>query len=269
MKCISTSHGDFVMFVVLVVGAAVLVGNPGCAPAALDAEEDVARSQNSLMSNVSSWAQGQASPVSLGSASDRFCFLIGVSGKFEGAGESVFVRINGSQWEVFGSSSQSGVAALARCQLGVAPAERTAETSLWSQGQSEIDLGPVSNRTCFLTHIQGKFRGAGEAVWVRQVGANFKLGGQSLQTGVGAKARCVLRTDASAFADGWNWTQGSPPTPMVQAFTENNGYACGLTRMTGKFQGSGESIVVNWDTTQRILFGSSYQTGVGASANCF
>lgn len=248
-------RGSFVALATLIAGGCS--GDPR--------EEPVGRTQGELMTATAWWSQGQA-PVNLGPSSDRFCFLTYVTGKFEGGGESVRLQIVNGQWQLTGSSSQTGVAAGARCQLNVAATDQTAE-AYWVQGQRAINLGSANNRACFLTGVQGKFAGAGEAVQVQKAGEYYFLGGQSQQAGVGARARCVL--NRTTFTNDWNWSQGQAATVMVQAFTENNGWACGLTRMTGRFQGAGEVIRIDWDTVERRLWGASNQSGVAASANCF
>jgi hypothetical protein len=258
--------------VLRVVGFAVstaLMSTTGCMMqadgAGEGATEDVGSASEALMTAEQTWSQGQA-PVVLGSSSNRFCYLTSISGKFEGGGESVHVRINNGQWELTGTSGQVGVSARARCQLNVSGANITGEFS-WVQGQSELNLGSTNTQACFLTRVAGKFNGGGEAVWVRKSGSTYLLGGMSNQVGVGTRARCL--TGTSTFINDWTWSQGSVATVMVQALTENNGWACGLTRMTGSFKGGGERIFIDWDGSTRRLRGSSSQSGVAASANCF
>lgn len=241
------------------------LASSACAVSVDEGSEKLDTSTAALMTATATWSQGQQ-PVNLGSASDRFCFLTSIQGKFDGAGEFVRLQISGGQWQLTGGSGQVGVAASARCQLSIAASDITAETN-WVQGQAQQNLGSTNNRACFLTGVEGRFRGGGEAVWVRKSGGNYVLGGQSGQVSVGGRARCVL--NKNTFINDWNWMQGNGSTAMVQAVTENNGWACGLTRMTGKFQGGGESIYIDWYGSQRTLAGTSSQIDVGASANCF
>jgi hypothetical protein len=75
-----------------------------------------------------SWAPANAGPVATracavrrhprgrrGRVRRRSCYLTSVTGRFYGAGESVWVTRGSSKWLLGGSSQQSGVAARARC----------------------------------------------------------------------------------------------------------------------------------------------------------
>lgn len=255
------TFGKFASFSMMIV--AVTLG--GCAANVGDETETLETSQEELMTLTAGWSQGQAA-VNLGSSSNRFCFLTSIAGKFAGGGESVRLQIVSGQWQLTGTSGQRDVAAIARCQLNVTGADITSE-SVWSQGQGEVNLGSTANRACFLMGVQGKFEGGGEAVWVRKSGGNYLLGGQSQQAGVGARARCLR--NRITFTNDWTWNQSQGATTMVQAFVENDGWACGLTRMTGRFHGGGERIYIDWTGSTRRLLGTSAQVDVGTSANCF
>jgi hypothetical protein len=61
----------------------------------------------------------QSTPrIRLMSIDRGFCYLVGISGKFEGFGESVLVTFGAGSdryWYLGGTSAQAGVAARARC----------------------------------------------------------------------------------------------------------------------------------------------------------
>ena len=254
-----------------IIGLSAALVSVGLAVAGCGGEppsEPIASVQSDLMTTQFSWIQGVSKPtIDIGSAATQFCFLTSISGKFEGGGESIHLKVENGRWLLTGSSNQVGVEALARCQVVTNPVITDESTWMQPQGTREMFLGLTSDRACFLMGVQGRFRGAGEAVWVRRAGDSLWLGGQSQQAGVGGWARCLV--NHTAFLNEWTWSQGFAPTPMVQALTENNGWACGLTRMTGNFRGGGEQIFIDWTGTTRRLLGNSQQSGVGASANCF
>lgn len=60
----------------------------------------------------------------------------------------------------------------------------------WSQGQSSIQLKPISTHHCVLTKIGGDFDGGGELAYLYQSGDYWRLGGTSAQSGVKASAYC-------------------------------------------------------------------------------
>ncbi len=202
-----------------------------------------------------SWSQGQPA-VPMGGTSGRVCFLTRVTGKFEGGGEVVNVFASGGSWYLGGQSLQAGVGASARC---VSVAFYSGEYS-WSQGQVPAFMGSASNRACFLTRVTGKFEGGGEVVHAYTSWDSWYLGGQSLQAGVGASARCVDLWSSGEYS----WGQGQIPVYMG-SFADR---ACFLTRMTGKFEGGGEVVRTYASGDWWYLGGQSLQAGVGASARC-
>ncbi|VAW31130.1 Phage tail fibers [hydrothermal vent metagenome] len=63
---------------------------------------------------------------------------------------------------------------------------------VWAQGEGEVKMGHSDKCMAFLTHIQGYFKGKGEAVWVYiGEGGYWYLGGDSKQQSIRAKARCI------------------------------------------------------------------------------
>lgn len=202
-----------------------------------------------------SWSQGQTA-VPMGSANGRVCFLTRVTGRFEGGGEVARTFISGGSWYLGGNSLQSGVGASARC---VSVSSYSGEYH-WSQGALPTAMGSANNRACFLTRVTGKFEGGGEVVQTFTSWDTWYLGGNSLQAGVGASARCVnLAAGGEA-----HWTQGETPAYLGPSGDRT----CFLTRMTGRFKGGGEVVRTYESGGAWFLGGSSLQAGVAASARC-
>jgi hypothetical protein len=139
-------------------------------------------------SEESSWEQGQLFDTNLGSSSGRACFFTRISGKFEGASESVEIYEFLGAWYLGGSSSQRDVAASARC----VSVQSVSQEYAWKQGEPPLNLGPTLNRDCFLTAVAGDFEGRAESVRVYEDGkGSWFLHGASARSGVSARARCV------------------------------------------------------------------------------
>ena len=64
---------------------------------------------------------------------------------------------------------------------------------MWTQGNNATLMGGETVYACFLNKITGKFRGGGEYVHTRRSGDSWYIDGQSYQSGVGARGRCVYR----------------------------------------------------------------------------
>lgn len=134
----------------------------------------------------------------------------------------------------------------------------------WSQGQSPVPMGSSADRVCFLTRVTGKFEGSGERVHAYVANNTWYLGGNSYQSGVGASARCLSTAGTGGFTSEVTWNQGDYP----KSLGASSDRVCFLTRMQGKFMGSGERIHVYGSEGTWYLGGNSYQSGVSASARC-
>lgn len=129
------------------------------------------------------WTAGQRFPKNLGSAAGRVCFLTGVGGRFDDAGDWVRVYVNGGSWYLFGSAGS----ARARC---VPVGSYSAEYS-WEQPQGrDTSMGSTSGRTCALTSVGGRFDGLNDYVEIYSSAGSWYLSGTTQQAGVFAKARC-------------------------------------------------------------------------------
>ena len=201
------------------------------------------------------WSQG-SHPVAMGPAASQTCFLTGVTGDFEGGGEYVRTYVVADTWYLGGGSMQAGVAAYARC----VPISGSGEY-VWNQGDLARPMGSDTDKACFLTYVSGHFEGGGEWVNTFTTGGSWYLGGNSMQQGVAAGARCV---PVSSYTGEFGWAQGQTPEPMVAA--DQN--SCFLTAMSGRFKGGGELVRAFQYRGWWFLGGSSLQEGVTARARC-
>ena len=138
----------------------------------------------------------------------------------------------------------------------------------WVQGEPWVDLGPATEKFCFLTRVQGHFEGAGEQVQIQVINGRWSLGGFSSQQGVGAGARCVpLRfgNRSLGFSVEFPWNQGDPAKQML---ADNGFNACLLTMVRGHFEGNGEHVEITRSNGSWFLGGGSSQQGVSARARC-
>jgi hypothetical protein len=147
----------------------------------------------------------------------------------------------------------------------------------WFQGNASTILGPGSGysgstHTCFITKVRGNFRGGGEVVRtyisVPASGGsgNWRLGGASQQSGVGAEAICVQKPPMAEAV----WNQGEPYATL-QTNTAGSTF-CGFTLIKGNFAGEGEMLEIygNYNVSPPAwsLGGTSLQQGVTGRARC-
>ena len=205
-----------------------------------------------------SWEQGQK-PRTMGSATDRVCFLTEAAGDFQGGGEATRARIDKGAWLLDGQSLQTGIRTSAQCVA----APMYSEEFTWTQGAPAVPLGSSTGQACFLTRVTGKFEGGGEQVRTFVQNGQWFLSGQSAQEGVAASARCI---PVASFTPEVNWAQGQQPI-ILTADPPNPRDFCFLTRVQGKFEGGGESVAVSVvfspsGSLVQALGGSSRQSGV-------
>jgi hypothetical protein len=151
--------------------------------------------------------------------------------------------------------------------LGQTQQEITASDEFyWHQSYPyHVPLGPVGDRVCFLTGVSGNFMGGGEWVHVYTANGSWYLGGNSVQTGVSGRARCVPVGGTNWYTQEFSWQQGQP---AVNLGTTQGGRTCFLTRMVGRYMGGGEVIKTYINGDSWYLGGGSLQVDVGASARC-
>lgn len=161
----------------------------------------------------------------------QFTILSGVSGKFQGGGETAQVwappsKLN--EWRVGASSLQRDHPVRTQAisiSLGTSGNVRVLRHATWGQGEGPIELLGASAGVCYLAGMEGRFEGGGEAVRITEEGGRWLLHGMSSQEGVRAYAYC-LAYDQS----------GSPRRRPERegCFPENFTYCvdCGVERAT-------------------------------------
>ena len=140
------------------------------------------------------WDQGQPR-VWMGPTSDRVCFLMGVKGNFNGAGERVELSKEGGNWWLGGSSATNDVSAWAACLLNGDGLQ--AGNYSWYQGEPTLNTGLFSHAwACGLTKMQGHFQGSSEYVQTlftaRPGGYQWALTGGSQRQGVAGAMACAF-----------------------------------------------------------------------------
>ncbi|MFO0795765.1 MAG: hypothetical protein U0586_17070 [Candidatus Brocadiaceae bacterium] len=215
-------------------------------------------------SSTFTWYQGQ-DPVRMLRSYNSVCFLTAMGGKFEGSGEVIRIAEYSNEWNLEGGASkQKDVAASARCIVGLysAPLEVSGVFNWHQANNAPTRMMPIADNICFLTEISGRFHGAGEAVQIVWDDGYWWLTGRSRQKDVRANAICIKRGGRSV-SDEYIWHQGEP-------YKELENSVCFLTSVSGKFNGSGEWVTVDYHPTLNkfILWGGSKQKDVQAGARC-
>ncbi|WP_163863322.1 hypothetical protein [Myxococcus eversor] len=257
------------------VALAIPVVLSGCGPEDLSAElsqEEAAKQvtaapeldtqpQALVPSSEYTWSQGHvANPM--GITSGRSCFLTRVGGDFEGSGERVDIFQTGGSWYLGGNSSQTSINGAARC---VSASGDTTEYQ-WTQSMNyPVNMGTATNRMCYLVGVAGKFNGGGEWVHAYVSGGQWYLSGDSGQSGVRARARCITVSPTTGYTPEISWSQGQGSAYMGPS----SGLACALTYVKGKFEGGGEYVRIFDSGGYWYLGGGSNQVSVAAKARCF
>lgn len=228
---------------------------------------------NPMLADFFTWSSG-APPTLMGRAENRACYLTGMSGAFQGAGDRIHAMIDPAtnNWVLTGTAeSGHSLRAQARCFT----TEALGAEGTWTQGDAPVQIG-VQEDACFITGVGGHFEGAGERVTISETfnqgngasGATV-LGGFSQQEGVNVSGRCTR--NARQFSPGrsvWNQGDASVPMAFISQFP-----VCSLFSISGRFEGGGESIQIDPTTFQGALAwqlgGMSQQQGLRAEAQCF
>jgi hypothetical protein len=164
------------------------------------------------------------------------CPLTGVGGAFNGHGERVFIEPSGNNWHLsvdnwtmWGyanrTSGYSYCAYLGQTgnvqYWGGDP--RNAGEFTWVQNNPQIFMAPVDQAVCYLTGVTGKFTGADEWVAVWEQDGNWILSGQSNESDVQARARCVSRRQNGLVSDGGFERQKTRSSPSGMWSSEGSG----------------------------------------------
>ncbi|MCY1040101.1 hypothetical protein OV208_02120 [Corallococcus sp. bb12-1] len=224
------------------------------APAMLDSQ-----AQELAATAEYTWSQSSSGSTALGATAGRACFLTRVGGDFEGGGERVDIFESGGSWYLGGASSQSGINGASRC---VSVAGYSAQYE-WTQASSyPVYMGSATNRVCYLTGLAGKLNGGGEWVHAYVSGGDWYLSGNTNQTTLKARARCIT---VDSYTDESTWSQGASAT-LLGAVTNRS---CALTYVKGKFEGGGEYVRTYQSNGYWYLGGSSGQVSVAGRSRCF
>jgi hypothetical protein len=225
------------------------------------------------------WGQGYP-PQALMDYSGGYCFLTGVTGHFAGGGENAYVSVIGTQWVLTGTSQQQGVGAWARCITWSALNNNRGwgiRWDIWASATNTnnyFDIG--QNEFCSVAGIGGLYGipadygelthryVGGDWDWTMHVASLFAGSTPTILWGQCASLNATYPPIGITATQSWAQGQG----PVYVASATNN--VCMLTSIGGHFAGSGEKVRLvidgynNW-----VLYGTSQQAGVGATATCF
>ncbi|HZI14188.1 MAG TPA: hypothetical protein VE153_27720 [Myxococcus sp.] len=186
--------------------------------------------------------------TTIGTATNRTCFLAGVFGNLQPAATGSWLSagtfMNAGNWVIFVNHYASKALATSVHCINTA-ANRTPEVSWYQGGAAKLLGAATAQRRCFLTGVDGAggFKSTSDHVRVWNDGTNWWLGGNLSGQG-GASALCV---DLPEDHGGWLWVAGNPG-----GFTENlaynpGGVACLLSGVGGPFTRSDYSDGVSID----------------------
>lgn len=261
--------------------ALIGAGLAGAAPAHADIERP--------------WFQGNG-PGTLEPSATSLCLLVRIAGKFRGQGEVVEVVDDGKNWILKGRSKQSGVSAFARCvpwsrftPAGLAKGFHTFRQQ-W-QGSSagvcvknDADAWP-GDAVTFVSGFGGQYRGTGEYLrvkpsastastthWVSQTCrdhgemevsvTSFRVG----QPGPIHLVRMIGPKGTGTAAQAGEYRVGpKQQIPLARA----DEALCGLTYVSGEFNGDKESVYL-FQASGRWMLATTSQSGTGilAGARC-
>jgi hypothetical protein len=243
---------------ILWMAVAVLTGGCELDMSDVDAETTEAAVQHeALVTNgYASWSS--STPLSLGSDSDRTCFLQGVTGELKAerdgprAGAQVY-RSGGKWWLKTAKGSGSGVMGHATCVPYVVGrkflswAGNTGNGSHYSENKNWLGQASVTALTkCFLTEIEVTtgFESSASFVklqrehiyWNGSDWDSWTIGGNLTRepdndAGGRAEAVCLEVINDTGY---YSWTSGGNGATS-SGFAPTSTHACGITQLTGKF----------------------------------
>jgi hypothetical protein len=239
-----------------------------------EAEPELGTTQQAITGGKNyAWPPLFGSETPLEPLNKSFCYLISIQGNFDTPNDWVRVDNDGTSWVMRGSTP-ANVGALARCvPLALTPGRKYSypDTKRWDHFQPRIFLGGVTDRVCFLMGAKGTFNGAGEKVELTKIQGGWYLGGSSgsVTNGLGGWASCLINHDGNQ-AGPYPWQQGSS---SVQTGLFAESWACGLTKMQGRFRGSSEYLRAALTPRagggyQWAMTGGSNQQGVAGAMTC-
>ncbi|WP_338872968.1 hypothetical protein [Myxococcus stipitatus] len=258
-------------FTVACGGEGIEPDSPQAASPAVTDEAIGQTAQQITVEAPHTWRTNQPESIyaSLGSSTNRTCFLSALGGNLQPAPGSLEWGMAGAlmyagEWKVFVSQTFN-TALSTTVQCVTTAANRTAEV-VWYNGQAAKLLGAVTaDRRCFLTRIEGAggFDSTSDYVRVWNDGLNWYLGGDLADEG-GARAMCV---DIPEDHGSWGWSTGASDKTVSLAYNPG-GIACFLHSLGGNFNqnnyGDGVSVDYNAGTRTWEMNVSPYKRG-GAS----
>jgi hypothetical protein len=213
------------------------------------------------------WTSRQAA-VDMGPTQNRACFLTGVGGKFNAAGDNVSIQSQGGRWVLTGGTDPSVTNPFVEARAACLTASGvTAEVSVRATpaGRGGADLESSTTHICFLTGVSGNFRTGSENV---QLGATpdgiWHLGDSAQQAaGITGSARCIpMQPFSATFLLAFG--SASPSISLDPVLTG----ACYLTRVSGEFEAEGDLVQTDWLGNTWVLERSD-GSALQASAVCF
>jgi len=207
---------------------------------------------------ISLWSWGtpgnNGAKLNMGSASDRTCFLLGVTGDLEGqwkgAVAGVYVKIENNQWKLY---TRAGVGTGVMGHAACIPTTFNRTFVTWG-GNSENSgantkvyptNGPRGFSQCFLSSVSGTDGWKSSSSWAGlrkqsiwengEMVPKWTLGGNLLweqdnTAGGSAQAVCV---DIWQSITGWSWIPWSGSPPVTGDLGTSTNRVCSLHRIGG------------------------------------
>jgi hypothetical protein len=209
------------------------------------------------------WVKGQ-NAVWMGAATNRFCYLSLVGGRFDGPDEWVAVTVNFAGWYLSGSShyaaGSSAVQARARC---VPATGWSNEFSAETDHDNPYKFQNLTGTACAITRVGGRFDGSTDYAEIFPSSGGYTLWvGSSGMGEVNARARCIT-TPKTDLGKG-TWASPNQPTTL-------NGLSsdfCTLYAVRGPLRTLSDHVWVYRSSTRWALVGA-WSPNIKAAANCF
>ncbi len=240
------------------------------------------------------WRHGDPS-VRMKSTNDGFCYLVGISGRFDAEAQRARLHVDNGFWLLDGDDPQANptnqMTLRARCNdwrdfSDGAQFSWSGQSEAWMHIDCQWDGGfgctdqtytnsPIdlwdSRSFCFLSGMAGNFAGAGERVevvraWQLQATSHDDLTSEATK----GDGRCVwfgnTYENRLRISDEHWLSQGSSNVDLIPI----DAGICAITGVTGQFAGAGEAVTIlpNLVTRKWQMHVESQQTGVGFKATC-
>jgi len=239
------------------------------------------------------WTQGEAEHANIVPLNDYFCALTGVAGKFEGAGEEVYINgdFTGSipMWAMHGKSQQTGVSGTATCYTRGSFTGAGSQQTIVSPEFVHQDKSPgchwygcpvhspsptsitawQGDSVTMITGMGGDFNGTEEYIEVKQ--ASTGAASTLIEAQNDIEWNEISRIHAHSFFIGVPGAGRLARTTGIYAAGGVNGAdrremlpvdqgMCYLTRISGDFQGAHTAVTIERNNNNRwelVVKGSS------------